>query len=179
MLEVQRKTRKLKSFGEKDLKEYLEARPVPVVICPNGEAYIIDHHHLVRACWEAGVSKMLTELKANLSHFKKEQFWTEMQKLGWTHLFDQFGNGPHLPDLLPYTIQGVADDFYRSLAWAVREQGGFEKSTAPFCEFKWADFFRKKLPIDRSEAGFKAAVAHALKLCQGPEAKHLPGYIGP
>jgi hypothetical protein len=178
MFEVERKIKKLLSLKDKELHEYLESHPVPVVICRNGDAHIIDHHHLVRACLEAGVEKVLTEIKADFSKMSDQEFWTEMNGKKWTHLFDQFGTGPHDHSLLPLTVRGLADDPYRSLAWAIREAGGYDKSPEPFCEFKWADFFRKKIKLERTEDGFKKAVEAAMKLAASPEAKHLPGYRG-
>lgn len=177
MVEVERKVKKLRDLKERELQEYLEAHPVPVVLCRNGQAHVIDHHHLVRACWEAGIEKVVTQIEADLSHLADKAFWEEMHKRKWVHPFDQFGNGPHDPANLPLNIRGLADDLYRSLAWAIREDGGFEKTSAPFCEFQWADFFRKKMTIERTEEGFKKAVPEAHKLAKSAEASHLPGFI--
>jgi hypothetical protein len=178
MLEVEKKAKKLRAMKAGELKEYLEGKPVPVVICLDKQAHIVDHHHLVRACWEIGIDKIVTELKADLSHLKPETFWEEMKRLGWTHLYDQFGNGPHAPALLPLNVRGLADDPFRSLAWAVREAGGFEKVETPFCEFHWADFFRKKVQLARTDFGMDKALKHALELAVKPDAKHLPGWTG-
>jgi hypothetical protein len=78
--------------------------------------------------------------------------------------------------LLPINIRGLADDPYRGLAWAVREAGGFEKTGEPFCEFRWADFLRKRIRMARTEGAFEEALKEALALAATPEAKHLPGY---
>jgi len=40
-------------------------------------------------------------------------------------------------------------DPYRSLAWIMREHHGYLKSNAPFSEFRWADFFRKRVLVDK------------------------------
>jgi hypothetical protein len=176
MFEVEKKIKKLRGFKDKELQEYLDAHPVPVVLCRNGDAHIIDHHHLVRACLEADVEKVLTEVVADFSHLGDKEFWAEMGRKKWLHLYDQFGNGPHDPTLLPMTVRGLADDQFRSLAWAIREAGGYDKSPEPFCEFKWADFFRKKVKVERTELGFKEAVGQALKLASSQEASHLPGF---
>lgn len=177
MFEVEKKTKKLLALKGKELEEYLESHPVPVVLCPDGQCHVIDHHHLVRAAWEAGIEKVVTRVEEDLSHLDGESFWKEMAKRKWVHLFDQFGEGPRQPLQLPLNVRGLADDLYRSIAWAVREQGGFEKTDAPFCEFHWADFFRGKIQVERTEEGFKKAVERALKLARSDEAKHLPGYL--
>jgi len=179
MFEVEKKTKKLAALKAKELEEYLDAHPVPVVLCRNGEAHVIDHHHLVRACWELGIEKVPTQIEADLSHLSEKEFWDEMTKRKWTHLYDQFGSGPHEHLNLPLNVRGLADDLYRSLAWAIREAGGYDKSPVPFCEFRWADFFRKRLVIERTDDGFKKAIDQALKLAKSQDASHLPGYIAP
>jgi hypothetical protein len=178
MVEVSTKREKLLKMSENERDEYLHDHKVPIVLCRQGQAHLIDHHHLVRACWEAGVHHVVTEVKEDLSHLSDDAFWKAMVERNWTHLFDQLGNGPHEPHHLPVDIRGLADDPYRSLAWAVREAGVFEKSPEPFCEFRWADFFRKRLQIPRTENGFDKVFEAAKKLAIAPEARHLPGFKG-
>jgi hypothetical protein len=177
MYEVEKKMKKLMGFKQKELEEYLDAHPVPIVLCPDGQCHVIDHHHLVRACWEAGIEKVVTHVEEDLSQLDSKAFWEEMIRRKWVHLYDQFGRGPHDPGVLPMNVRGLADDLFRSLAWAIREEGGYQKTPVPFCEFKWADFFRKKLKVERTEDGFKTAVDEALKLARSEEASHLPGYV--
>ena len=177
MREVEAKVKRLKNLKDKELHEYLHEHPVPVVICKDGNAHVIDHHHLVRACWEIGIENIATDIVEDLSAHPHVSFWEKMKRSNWVHLFDQFGHGPHDHTLLPLDIRGLADDTYRSIAWAVREAGGFEKSPEPFTEFKWADFFRKTVPVERTPEGFEKAVEAALKLAHTESAKHLPGYL--
>jgi hypothetical protein len=178
MREVSVKREKIRKMNERELDEYLDSHKVPIVLCRNGEAHLIDHHHLVRACWEAGVHHVITEVKEDFSRLSDEAFWKAMLERSWAHLFDQLGKGPHEPHLLPIDIRGLADDPYRSLAWAVREEGVFEKSPEPFSEFRWAEYFRKKIQIPRTENGFEKVLELARKLALHPEAKHLPGFKG-
>jgi hypothetical protein len=79
---------------------------------------------------------------------------------------------------LPRDVRGLADDPYRSLAWRVRDKGGYDKNTTPFSEFQWAEFFRKNLTISDINDDFHAAVKQAMDLAESPEAAHLPGYKG-
>lgn len=174
--EVQRKLSKMKDMGRDERREYLRARPVPVVISPQQHWRLVDHHHHVRACWELGVEELPVELKADFSHLSADEFWEVMHKSHWVHLHDQFGSGPHPPHLLPGDVRGMADDPYRSLAWALRQAGAYEKTDEPYAEFKWADFLRGKIVIDADENGFSAALKAALALARGPEAAHLPGH---
>jgi hypothetical protein len=98
-----------------------------------------------------------------------------MRKARWTHLRDQFGNGPHPPHLLPEDVRGMADDPYRSLAWALRHEGAYEKSEEAFAEFQWADFLRAELKIEPGDEGFEKALATAQALAKSPGAQSLPG----
>jgi hypothetical protein len=77
---------------------------------------------------------------------------------------------------LPRKVTELTDDPYRSLAWAVRNRGGFQKTTASFSEFQWANFFRKRIEIGPKAKDFEKAVQAALKISHTAEAKNLPGY---
>jgi hypothetical protein len=173
--EVSFKMEKLNSHKESEVEDYLKEHPVPIVISPEDEMYLIDHHHLVRACWELGIHKVFAQIKHDFRKEEMSAFKKEMVKNNWVYLFDQFGNGPHEFHLLPTSIRGLADDSYRSLAWAVREASGFDKITIPFSEFKWAEFFRKHIKGNFTK-DFEELTKEALKICSSPEASHLPGY---
>jgi hypothetical protein len=177
MREVERKVEKIKKLSEKELDEFLHEHKVPVIQAERGHLYIIDHHHLVRACWELHITHVRIELKADLSHLGEEKFWKAMADAGWVYLNDQFGKGPHPPKYLPIDVRGLADDPFRSLAWELREKKGFTKTEKPFCEFSWANFLRQHIETHPGRVGFEAALKVALDLCHKPEAKKLPGYV--
>lgn len=174
--EVETKARKLAKLTHDDRQAYLHEHPVPVVKAADGHIFLIDHHHLVRAAWESGVKHVTTETREDWSDLPASKFWDKMEKEGWVYLHDQFGKGPHSPDLLPVDVRGLADDPFRSLAWAVREAKGYGKSPVPFCEFRWAEFLRKHILGHPVKSGFEHALQAALELCHKPEAKTLPGY---
>ena len=179
MKEVEHKTEKLQALKKdpRELKHYLKSNPVPVVVGPKGRLYIIDHHHLVRAAWEADVPEVYIEVKADLSGLSKSGFWRRMKREAWVYPYDEQGRPRDVADL-PKDVRGLADDPYRSVAWAVRERGGFEKTGKPFAEFRWADFFRARLQADPRHHDFEEAVDEAMALARSPQAKGLPGYIG-
>jgi hypothetical protein len=183
-IEVRRKAEKIHEMGKTEQNEYLHENPVPVVLAAKNTPFLIDHHHMVRACWEAGIREVVIEVKADLSHLKSGEFWEVMKKSHWLHLFDQFGKGPYEPAQLPIDIRCMADDPYRSLAWAVRREGGFDKCDTPFAEFHWADFFRGHFLIEKNrgehlehdhKTWFEESLSRALKLCKTEACKHLPG----
>ena len=177
MREVETKVSHLMSLTHEDLQKYLEAHRVPVVAASGGEFYLIDHHHLARACWESGIMEVKAEKKADLSHLGERDFWKQLQVEGWIYLHDQFGKGPHAPELLPFDVKGMADDPFRSLAWELRQAKGYTKVDRPFSEFRWADFLRKHITIHPSRLGLSQALKLAMELCHHPEAKSLPGYL--
>jgi hypothetical protein len=181
MEQIKVKTADLETFSRKKLAKYLHRRPVPVVVSPKGEIYVIDRHHLLYACWHIGVKKIGVEIKCDLSKsgMSYKKFWETMIVSRWAYLFDQFGEGPRDPLYLPQDIRGLADDPYRSLAWAVRKAGGYDHADQTFAEFDWANFFRRyQLLESTGRAGFEDAVKKGLKLASSPHADKLPGYKG-
>ena len=175
--EVENKVAKMKRMGAKRLAKYMKVKVVPIVLGPNKEIYLIDHHHHVRACWELGIKSVHVKVVADLSQISMHRFWEEMKNKKWVYELDQFGNricGLYLPD----NIKGLADDPMRSLAWMVREKGGFKKVDSPFSEFHWADFFRSYLRNYPRVVGYPASIKEAMKLCKCGGAESLPGFIG-
>jgi hypothetical protein len=179
MKEVEFKVKRLKRLSAKHLAEYLEEQRIPVVKGPDGNFYMIDHHHFARACWESNILDVPVKVvaKYDKNTCTMDAFWWSMKKIRYTFTYDQFNNGPHNPYSLPVNIRGMADDPYRSLAWAVRHAKGFEKNDEPFFEFKWAKFFRSKISLEIVRNDFKGAIQKAIRLCRTPAASKLPGYI--
>jgi len=177
MIEVAKKVNKIKNKNNKEIDEYLKEHLIPVILGPNNQYHLVDHHHLVRACWEANLSKVPCIIRSDLS---KEglNFWKTMEKNHWVYLYDQFGNGPHSTEVLPHDITCLGDDPFRSLSWAVRDKGGYTKTTTFFSEFTWAEFFRKKLKVNNDPSSFEKSVISALKLAKSKVASHLPGWLG-
>lgn len=133
---------------------------------------------------------MLSKFSVNLLHNRN-----------WVYLYGRDGGGPRPPQKLPKKVEDLQYDAYRSLAWIVRSKQVYIKNQAPFSEFKWTDFFRKRILIfedilagknsfDESElllseeghlaltAESEEVVEEAMNLVRSPEASGLPGYIG-
>jgi hypothetical protein len=179
MKEVESKISKMKKMSRKELEAYCRDHVIPVVLGPGRELYVIDHHHFARACWELDITDYSVKTIENLSELSESEFWNKMVKMGWAYLHDQFGFGPHAPSALPADIRCLADDPFRSLVWAVIDEGGIQKHKLPFFEFKWAAFFRLNLDIRlHSKSNFKSARKLAMKLAQSKAADHLPGFTG-
>jgi hypothetical protein len=178
MHEVDAKIKAFEAMGHHELQDYLEKHPVPVVLGPKKRHFLVDHHHLVRACWEARVEEVHLSQLDDLSKLHEDEFWEKLAKKNWCHLYDPFGGGPHSYMNLPNSVRGLGDDPFRSLAWLVREAGGYEKSDEPFAEFQWANYFRAHLSTHPVVDDFEEARREALRICRSPAAKTLPGYIG-
>ena len=177
MKEVDLRIAKLKSMRGTEFSKYLSERKIPVVLGPRKRVYCVDHHHLLRACWEAGVKEVQAEVKADLSGHSFPAFWKALHKARWIFLYDQFGRGPHDPAQLPGSIRSLADDPFRSLAWLVREKGGYRKTERPFAEFRWAQFLRKHLKMHPVFDHMEGALREAMRRARRPAAAHLPGFI--
>ena len=179
MLEVDEKLAEVDKLDRKGRRKYVDANPVPVVVSPKGELYVVDHHHFLCVCYHAGIEKVRVEVVQDLSQRKLSYaaFWKWMFKHGRVYPFCQFGEGPRAALYLPRDIRGLADDPYRSLAWFVRRQGAFENSEKNFSEFQWANFFRKRRLLEKcGPDGMPKALPLAARLAQTPAARRLPGY---
>jgi hypothetical protein len=178
MREIDVRAEKLSKMGHEEFHGYVRDRKVPVVLAPRDRVYLVDHHHLTRAAWEAGRKEMPVEVVADLAKHSLPDFWRVMDEKHWVHLYDQFGHGPRDPIDLPESVRGLADDPYRSVAWAVKEQGGYKKTDVVFSEFTWAEFFRKNLKIHPVFDDWDRAVKLAMDLAGSPACSKLPGYLG-
>lgn len=179
MLEVDEKIGIVRGYDKKQLRDFIDENPVPVVVSPQGEPYIVDHHHFLCVCYHIGVKKVRVTVVRDFSgrRMSYAAFWKWMFKSRNAYPFCQFGEGPRKALYLPKDIRGLADDPYRSIAWFVRKAGAFENSEKNFAEFKWANFFRSRRLLDRfGPKGMPEALEKAAKLAQSPEARRLPGY---
>ena len=152
-----------------------EKDPLPVVVGPDGNFYLIDHHHLALAFVKTGIGQADAEILKNWADHTTSEFWDKMRESAWVYLYDEHGDGPIPVTALPKQIWQLKDDPFRSLAGAVRDKGGFQKTDKPYMEFTWANFFRKKLNWSGSDAGWHQAIDDALQLAKSSEAKSLPG----
>ncbi len=179
MLEVEEKIEIVRGYRKKQLRDFIDENPVPVVLGPDGNIHAIDHHHFLAVCYHLGIKKVRVKVVKDLSKRRMTfaQFWKWMFKSRHAYPYCQFGEGPRKAIYLPKDIRALADDPYRSLAWFVRKAGDFENSQRNFAEFKWANFFREKRLLDRSGlAGMPRALVKAALLAKSPAAKHLPGF---
>jgi len=175
---------------KKKLRDMNRKKKVPVVIGPDEDLYMVDHHHWARALWESDVKfskkKVYYYILNDFSHLEPADFWEQMKlnKLVYLNSCGQLQS----PEGLPTDVTGLLDDPYRALARSVRgKRKGWKKTKLPFTEFLWADYLRSYSasfsPIvaegEQIEAENRAVYDFAVKLCRAESAAQLPGYLGP
>jgi hypothetical protein len=176
LAEVRMRAARLLGMKAKKQESTLRSKEVPVVIGPGGVPFIVDRHHLVRLLLDTNLrSQAYALVRANWRDLSLDEFWKRMRENHWVYLYDERGQGPRSPADLPENVAGLKDDPYRTLAWLVRERGGYAKTEVPFAEFQWANFFRSRIP-EAALANLKDAEALAFKLAASPEASALPGF---
>ena len=157
--------------------KFLENHPVPVVAGWKGELYATDHHHLLRACVNIGISHVFTKQIADISHIETEvAFWEHMEKMHYAHPLDHHGERRGFV-MIPHYVEGLKDDPYRSLAGFARRAGAFERTGTPYQEFEFADLFRRNIAAEEIKENFDGALEKAIFLCKSEKASHLPGFI--
>ncbi|MGJ3647764.1 ParB-like protein [Sphingomonas sp. GlSt437] len=177
MHEVALKRQAWRDKCEKEGPEFVGRHMIPVVIGPKQRPWLVDHHHLALALSLEGQEHVLASVIADLSHLGRDEFLTVMDNRSWLHPFDAHGVRQDY-DKLPRRIGKLTDDPYRSLAGAVLREGGYAKSAAPFAEFLWADFFRRRIDAKLVGKHFDQATERALTLAKDQRADHLPGWAG-
>ncbi len=178
MREVAVKRKRWRDTGFKKGEKFLGDHMIPVVLGPKQRNYVVDHHHLALALHDEGVKEVAVTVTANLSKLEQDAFWTVMDNRSWMHPFDAKGERRHYKDI-PKRVTDLVDDSFRSLAGELRRAGGFAKDTAPFSEFLWADFLRRRMKRKIVERDFDRALEMALALARNKDADYLPGWCGP
>lgn len=169
---VERRTRR-----RKEITRFLEKRPIPAVRGPGHDFYIVDHHHLSMALIQSEVTEAFVRVIADYSDLPRADFWRRMFAGGLVYPFDHHGRRI-APSALPCEIRHLKRDPHRDLAWSVREAGGFEKSGLPFAEFRWAQFYRSRIPRTAVLRDFEYAHDRGMMLARSEIAAHLPGFMG-
>jgi hypothetical protein len=180
MIAVQNKETELASKTGSKVYAYQQKHPEPVVKGPGNALFITDHHHLALAMADLGIETTACQVVADYSGLDPRSFWAKMSEQHWVYLYDENGKGPRSPADLPRTVAGLKDDPYRSLASAVRDEGGFSKVSTPFAEFEWANYFRSSgISVADIRGNFRKSVEEASAIAAKHDACSLPGYNGP
>ena len=176
--EVALKQAQWQTLKRKEREAALDNHWFPCVLGPEGQHYIVDHHHFGLALMQEEVKKVSLLVLKDLSFVEPASFWTIMDFHQWVHPYDAKGIRRGY-DKVPGCISELQDDPYRSLAGVLRRAGGFAKDVTPFSEFLWADFFRTRISAAELAASSEHLQATALKLARSQAARYLPGWSGP
>ncbi|MBF0162835.1 MAG: ParB/Srx family N-terminal domain-containing protein [Magnetococcales bacterium] len=123
------------TFASGRMDDFLrqEGRLVPVVIGPGDELFITDHHHLSTAVWRADIPEESKHVYGYIlqdwSEKHPDLFWREMIENNLTWLYDDKGDGPLNPHLLPRSIGHILNDPYRTLSRWLRDCGCYTKDS--------------------------------------------------
>ncbi|HEY1213614.1 MAG TPA: ParB/Srx family N-terminal domain-containing protein, partial [Bryobacteraceae bacterium] len=177
MREIRQKTEAYERLKGHELEMAIAEKPIPVVYGPCEIPYAIDHHHVATALWHAKVKRVPVVLVKDLSKLSLAEFWLTLENNRWTYPYNALGQRVPFSEMRAY-IWDLEDDEYRSLSASVRDAGGYAKTSVPLEEFRWADFFRHKLPAPQNDAEFDLIVRKAVKLAKSEAALGLPGYLG-
>jgi hypothetical protein len=179
MIEVREKAKELAAMSSRQLQKYMRDHTVPAVRGPAGRLYITDHHHFSRAARDLGAGSVYVKIIDDLSTLSEDRFWEAMVNDQRAYLYDENGQGPISPQQLPDDVDQMADDVYRSLAWAVEKEGAYADIGAPYGSFVWANYFRTQVPQTIASTDFPRAIQLGAIAARSPEARGLPGYRGP
>ncbi|MBX3021177.1 MAG: hypothetical protein KF799_05815 [Bdellovibrionales bacterium] len=175
-LQVQRKSLSMaRKQAQGELDHYIFTHPVPAVIGPDGDVYIVDGHHFSLAAAAVGINNVVIEVVRNWHDVRPERFIEKMLERRWMYL-SCLGDACQLPTALPRTLNELVDDPYRTLAAEVRKARGFKKAKERFSEFVWADFFRSRIPLDPNGSNMATAVIAGVSLARSKAAEELPGW---
>ena len=150
------------------------------MIGPDGLFYITDRHHLTRSIFEADIptkkKRVYTKVGKDFRNKTFTSFYKYMKENNFVYLKKTGENFRNIENL-PKHISMLSDDRFRSLAWIIREQKGYEKVNVLFLEFIWADFLYKMgIRIKRDRIS-EEIIRKSLRLVHSKQASHLPGYI--
>jgi hypothetical protein len=175
--EVEIKRKQWRDADDEARTKLLRRHVVPAVVGPKGRPYIVDHHHFTKALLDEKAGLVAVYFVADLSHLASEEFWIFLDNSDWCHAYDDDGVRCALSDI-PKRLSDLTDDPFRSLVGELIRAGGCAKNHAPFSEFLWADFLRRRIKKSLVEKDFATALTKALDLAKSPDAKSLPGWSG-
>jgi hypothetical protein len=161
----EKRTRWREHKSEKKRAELLGKHMIPVVLGPDAQHYVVDHHHLARALHDEGVENVLVTVIGDLTMVEREAFWTVMDHKRWAYPYDAKGERRAFKDL-PKSVSGLKDDPFSSLAAELRRIGGFAKDITPFSEFLWANFFAPQNLAQKRGGKFRQGDGKRARLCQ-------------
>ena len=178
--EIKHRIEDFKAESEKDRRDYLLTRPVPVARSSDGQLWMVDRHHRLRGLLEVtpkATAWAYVVLDVNAA--SAEIVLQALQQRGWLYLYDGRGLGPLPPSALPASLLGCQDDPFRSLVWKLKREGVIEAAPLiPFHEFRWGAWLRRKALPPFSSDRLDPALPAARSYARSAAASRLAGWKG-
>ena len=172
MREVSFKRRRWRERSSRQAADYLNKLRIPVVLGPNARQYLIDRHHLILALRDEGIGEFTVSVVANLGTLVSTNSGQVLKgKTGLIHSTMRDGGVATTTCRRP-SIACRTIPFARWREHS-REPEGMPRMKRHISEFKWADFLRCRIPRELIERDFGRALAMAMHLAEGAEAKSL------
>ena len=97
-----------RDFGQDSQSErlnYLRRKPVPLVRNRDGQLWMVDRHHRLRALLEMDTDvSSYGYVIAELDSVNRNDALEALQQRGWLYLHDERGKGPWAPSALPTSL---------------------------------------------------------------------------
>src|SRR5258708_6628941 len=93
MREVKEKRKRLREYwkehkSKKKQGEFLGKHMIPVVLGPDKDRYVVDHHHLACALHGEGIEDILVTIIGDLTMVERDAFWGVMDNKRWLYPYD-------------------------------------------------------------------------------------------
>jgi hypothetical protein len=182
MLSIDSKVEEIdKAYAKGKFNKFLKSKIAPAIIGPDNNYYITDRHHTSFAITQASIPEDFKILKIEILHdwskLSFKDFENRMIKNKYVWLKDETHTKRNFKDL-PKNIANLTDDPYRSLAWKVRKEGGFNKVKVSYLEFYWGMFFKDNgIILSSSDPNeIDSVLNSAMALAKSKLSAHLPGH---
>lgn len=159
--QIDKKVKQFKKLSPSQIETLLEKKIVPVVIGPDGNLYLIDHHHTSLALFDVGQKDAHIVVKENWLKMEPNKAMPDRMKAFWERLdekqfcFLKKADGTWIDPLsrsFPKTLAQCGDNPYRSLVWILSQDGALKEGVIPYYEFYISEVLKKKgLVIPRGE----------------------------
>lgn len=179
---------RFREWSLEKIQDYLDQRPIPYVIRPDGNWMIIDRHHLFISLQKSaenfkerfgdGAIQISYELKGNFKSVDETEFRKFLEERRLVYLKYK-GKKVEWEDL-PEKFDEMKKDYFRGMAWVLIKAGIVEKNTTPFSEFIWAEALRQRFPkSDHDRFWDMESIEEVMEdIFDNPRAyEHLPGKI--
>lgn len=201
--EISCKRKRFNAMSHSELNKYIFDHPIPAVAGMD-QLHITDHHHLSLALLQSDQDKdhkyvviNITESRDLSSLTSYSALYKMLNEMNLIWLYDNRGDYPINPLNIPSQLELLSNDPYRSLAYLIRCNGGYDKVDIPFQDFYWVNYLREfdLFPITEmngicslmpynsvygcdghSDQAVFSMLERGIQLAISKGAKELPGY---